>query len=141
VFSRSVAANSLSIIKTATRKISGRPPPTIPTAILIESGSAMRMAWQKMSINLSMSFLPAKLNARPNLTYAQRAKKRRSMATNGRRLPRALMSAIGTSGHRRTNSVGPLSGVKRTLPKTVGKAAFQERAVAAVEAAAAAEPL
>ena len=73
--SRSLAANSLSIIKAATRKISGRPPPTIPTAILIESGSVMRMAWQKTSINLSMSFLPAKLNARPNLIYAQRAKK------------------------------------------------------------------
>ena len=37
-------------------KISGRPPPTIPTAILIESGSWMRMAWQKMSISFSMSF-------------------------------------------------------------------------------------
>ena len=104
MFSRSLAANSLSIIKTATRKISGRPPPTIPTAILIESGSVMRMAWQKTSINLSMSFLPAKLNARPNLIYAQRAKKCQSMATNGRRLPRACALHMSAFDPKRTSA-------------------------------------
>jgi len=45
--SRSQAAKPASMIRTEIRKISGRPPPTIPTAILIESGSVMRMAWQK----------------------------------------------------------------------------------------------
>ena len=103
MFSRSLAANSLSIIKTATRKISGRPPPTISTAILIESGSVMWMAWQKTSINLSMSFLPAKLNARPNLIYAQRAKKCQSMATNGK-LPRACALHMSAFDPKRTSA-------------------------------------
>ena len=83
MFSRRLAANSLSLLKTPIKKISGRPPPTIPTAILIESGSVMRMAWQKTSINLSMSFLPAELKARPNLIYAQRAKKCQASRTAG----------------------------------------------------------
>ena len=56
VISRSQAAKPPRIMRTAIMKISGRPPPTIPTAILIESGSWMRMAWQKMSISFSMSF-------------------------------------------------------------------------------------
>ena len=67
MFSRRLAANSLSLTRTPIKKISGRPPPMIPTAILIESGSVMRMAWQKNSINLSMSFLPAELKAWPQL--------------------------------------------------------------------------
>src|SRR5262245_34603850 len=54
-------------MRAAIMKISGSPPPMTPTAILIESGSVMRMAWQKMSINLSMSFLPAELKERLQL--------------------------------------------------------------------------
>jgi hypothetical protein len=51
VISHCLTKKSLSLMKSATRKISGKPPPTIPTAILIESGSVMRMAWQKISIS------------------------------------------------------------------------------------------
>ena len=40
--------------KSADKNSNGMPPPTIPTAILIESGSVMRITWQKRSINFSM---------------------------------------------------------------------------------------
>jgi hypothetical protein len=82
-------------------KISGSPPPMTPTAILIESGSVMRMAWQKMSINLSMSFLPAELKAWPQLNLRA---SRRETSKHGHERLRALMSAFGP---KQTSLVAP----------------------------------
>jgi len=54
VASRWLAAISPSIMSSAYTTSRGRPPPMTPTAILIESGSVMRIAWQKRSISFSV---------------------------------------------------------------------------------------
>src|SRR5262245_30683762 len=116
VISRCLATSSPSLMRAATMKISGSPPPMTPTAILIESGSVMRMAWQKMSINLSMSFLPAKLKERLQLNLRASRRETSKHGHERQRLSPTLMSAYGPKPDMLRNATYVAIGGKADMP-------------------------